>query len=159
MPCKIDQKNPPLKGEASDSEQGDVPQILPYSPFLKLPSRNLRNNMTPAEVLLWSKIRRKQILGIQFLRQKPVQKFVLDFYAKSIKLAIEIDGGQHYTMENELKDRNRDVCLAEIGICTLRFSNEEVLRELRGVLRKIKGVVLKLTSPCSLSLASPFKGG
>ena len=139
-------KNPPLKGVARDSGRGDVLQrnlIIPYNKALKPFARNLRQSMTQAEVLLWTKICRRQIQGIQFLRQKPIAKFILDFYAKSIRLAIEIDGGQHFETEHKNKDMNRDAYLATLGIHTLRFSNREVLTNLSGVLLKIEESILQ----------------
>ncbi len=154
-------KIPPLKGEASASSQGDVKEnrkIMPYSKALKPFSRQLRKEMTNAEILLWTKIRRKQIHGIQFLRQKPIEKFILDFYAKDIKLAIEIDGGQHFTTEHIQKDINRDTYLATLGIYTLRFTNLEVLKNCSGVLSKIEQTVLGLTSPRALRARPPSKG-
>ena len=71
--------------------------MQPYNKSLKLPSRNLRSNMTDAEQWLWQRLRRKQILGLQFYRQKPILNFIVDFYCSAAKLVIECDGGQHYT--------------------------------------------------------------
>ena len=72
--------------------------------------------MTDYELLLWRKIRRKQILNVQFLRQKPLGPFILDFYSKEPKIAIEVDGGHHFTDQNKMKDKNRDAYLSELGI-------------------------------------------
>ena len=55
--------------------------------------------MTDAEQLLWSRLRRKQILGLQFYRQKPLLNYIVDFYCPAVNLVIECDGGQHYTAE------------------------------------------------------------
>ena len=68
--------------------------MQPYNKYLKLPSRDLRNNMTDAEQLLWQRLRRKQILGLHFYRQKPILKFIVDFYRPSANLVIECDGRQ-----------------------------------------------------------------
>ena len=68
---------------------------LPRDRRLKEYSRNLRKNMTNAEVLLWSKIRRKSLDGYQFYRQKIIGSYIVDFYCHKAKLVIEVDGGQH----------------------------------------------------------------
>lgn len=67
--------------------------MLPYSKNLKEPSRTLRKEMTDAEQALWSRLRGKQILGVQFYRQKPIGPYIVDFYAPAAKLIIEVDGG------------------------------------------------------------------
>ncbi len=71
-------------------------QMLYYQPKNKKIARSLRSNQTDAEQLLWSRIRRKQIKNIQFCRQKPIENFIVDFYAPAAKLVIEIDGSQHF---------------------------------------------------------------
>ena len=73
--------------------------MQPYNKNLKQPSRDLRNNMTDAEQLLWQRLRRKQILGLQFYRQKPILNFIVDVDCPAANLVIECDGGQHYTAE------------------------------------------------------------
>ena len=127
--------------------------MQPYNKNLKQPSRDLRNNMTDAEQLLWQRIRRKKILGLQFYRQKPTLNFVVDFYCPSVSLVIECDGSQHYTAEGEEADRVRDGALAELGLTVLRFDNRQILTEIDGVVEKIYCVVeqrlelIKLESP------------
>lgn len=122
--------------------------MKPYNKNLKLPSRDLRNNMTDAEQLLWRKLRRKQILGLQFYRQKPILNFIVDFYCPAANLVIECDGGQHYTAEGLEADRARDQALAQLGLNVLRFDNRQILTEIDGVVEKIYCVVnLRLESP------------
>ena len=127
--------------------------MKPYNKNLKLPSRDLRNNMTDAEQLLWRKLRRKQILGLQFYRQKPILNFIVDFYCPAANLVIECDGGQHYTAEGLQADRARDQALAQLGLNMLRFDNRQILTEIDGVVEKIYCVVeqrlelIKLESP------------
>jgi Uncharacterized protein conserved in bacteria len=118
--------------------------IHTYSNHLKLQARTLRKNMTVAEQILWYKIRRRQICDIQFLRQKPIQCYILDFYAKVPNLAIEVDGAIHNTQQASLADSNREHVLRTLGIQVIRFSNEQVLNDLNTVLEKIKGQILKL---------------
>ena len=74
--------------------------IATYDIRLKQYSRDLRANCTEAEKLLWSHIRRKQILGVQFYRQKPIERFIVDFCASRPKIIIELDGSQHYEEEH-----------------------------------------------------------
>ena len=122
--------------------------MKPYNTNLKQPSRDLRNNMTDAEQLLWRKLRRKQILGLQFYRQKPILNFIVDFYCPAANLVIECDGGQHYTAEGLEADRARDQALAQLGLNVLRFDNRQILTEIDGVVEKIYCVVnLRLESP------------
>jgi len=119
-----------------------------YNKNLKQPSRDLRNNMTDAEQLLWQRLRRKQILGLQFYRQKPILNFIVDFYCPAANLVIECDGGQHYTAEGLEADRARDQALAQLGLNVLRFDNRQILTEIDGVVEKIYCVVnLRLESP------------
>ncbi len=112
-------------------------KILPYNPKLKNLARSLRKNMTDSEKLLWSKLRKKQILGIQFYRQKPIANFITDFYAPKAKLAIEIDGSQHLETNHRKKDEQRDRYLETLGILVLRFNSREVLKNIDGVVEKI----------------------
>lgn len=122
--------------------------MQPYNKNLKLPSRDLRNNMTDAEQLLWQRLRRKQILGLQFYRQKPILNFIVDFYCPAVNLIIECDGGQHYTVEGVEADQIRDHALSELGLLVLRFSNWQVLTETDAVVEQIYCVArLKLESP------------
>ena len=111
--------------------------MKPYNKNLKLPSHDLRNNMTDAEQLLWRKLRRKQILGLQFYRQKPILNFIVDFYCPAANLVIECDGGQHYTAEGLEADRARDQALAQLGLNVLRFDNRQILTEIDAMVEQI----------------------
>jgi len=111
--------------------------VIPYNKKFKHLARELRKNMTDAERLLWSKVRRKQLNSYQFYRQKNVGNYIVDFYCPSGKLIIELDGGQHYTEEGKKKDEIRDQYLDSLGFTVLRFSDREVLKNLEGVIEKI----------------------
>lgn len=111
--------------------------MLAYNNHLKKCSRQLRNNMTDAEVALWARIRGKQLKGYQFYRQKPVGNFIVDFYCPKVNLIIELDGGQHYSEEGKTKDECRDSYLKNLGLHILRFSDREVFEDIGGVLEKI----------------------
>jgi very-short-patch-repair endonuclease len=107
-------------------------------PQLKNRARNLRSNMTDAERKLWSELRRKKINNLQFYRQRPVGRYIVDFYCSKINLAIEIDGGQHYDGMVAMKDRERTKYLKEkFNLKILRFTNLEVLKNIDGVIIKI----------------------
>lgn len=122
--------------------------MQPYNKNLKQPSRDLRNNMTDAEKRLWSKLRAKQILGLQFYRQKPLLNFIVDFYCPVANLVIECDGGQHYTAEGLEADRMRDQALAQLGLIVLRFDNKQILAEIDGVVERIYSIAKhRLESP------------
>ena len=93
--------------------------------------------MTDAEKLLWSKIRRKQLKGYQFYRQKIIGNYIADFYCPKLKLVIEVDGGQHYSAEGQQNDRMRDAYMTGIGITVVRFSDRDVLKKFESVLEEI----------------------
>jgi very-short-patch-repair endonuclease len=104
---------------------------------LKQFARELRNNMTDAERRLWGMLRRKQLKGRQFYRQKIMGNYIVDFYCPASKLIVEIDGGQHFTEEGIRKDRMRDAYLNRLGFTVLRFTDKEVFEKSDGVLEKI----------------------
>jgi very-short-patch-repair endonuclease len=111
--------------------------MLVYNKSLKQISRTLRRNMTDAEMMLWSKLRGKQLKGSQFYRQKIIGDYIADFYCPKSKLVIEVDGGQHYSAEGREKDKKRDIYMTRVGISVLRFSDREVLENLDAVLENI----------------------
>ena len=108
-----------------------------YNPGLKRFSQELRKNMTDAERLVWSRLRRKQLKGLQVYRQRIIGNYIVDFYCPNAKLVIELDGGQHFTEEGLKKDAVRDIWINSQGFTVLRFSDEEVLSDLDGVIEKI----------------------
>ena len=89
--------------------------------------RQLRNNMTPAEVALWSMINKKQLNGERFLRQYSIGSYIVDFYCPKHKLAIELDGQVHYDSEEAIeRDARRTKFIESFGVKILRFENFEV---------------------------------
>ncbi len=111
--------------------------MLPFNKKLKPFARHLRSNMTDAEQLIWSKIRRKQIADSKFYRQKNIRQYIVDFYCPQGKLILEIDGGQHYEEKGAEKDRERDQYLKRLGFMVLRFSYIDVLKNIDGVIERI----------------------
>ena len=108
-----------------------------YNAGLKKYSQELRKNMTDAEKLLWSKLRRKQPKGQQVYRQRIIGNYIVDFYCPKAKLVVEIDGGQHYTEEGIKKDSLRDTYMKSHGLKVLRFSDAEVLKDIEAVVESI----------------------
>ncbi len=110
-------------------------KIIPYRPELKRLARHLRKNMTPAEKRLWKHLRRKQMYGYSFYRQRPIDQYIVDFYCPDLMLAIEVDGRSHDgRLEQDLERQRR---LEALGICVLRFSDQQVMRDLENVLRAL----------------------
>jgi len=109
---------------------------LPYNKNLKQRSRNLRNKSTLGEILLWKRLRGRQMRGIQFNRQKPLGKFIADFYCKPLNLVIEVDGSSHEGRQEY--DRDRDIELQKLGLTVLRFPDLDVRKNIRGVLKVIE---------------------
>ena len=111
-------------------------EIIPYNPKLKELARKLRNDSTFTEILLWNYLKKKQIRGFDFDRQKPIDNYIIDFYCKDLKLAIEIDGESHYG--KEYKDKIRDKRLNKFAITVLRFDDLDVRYKLEQVLQTIE---------------------
>ena len=112
--------------------------MLPYNRTLKPRARNLRRLMTDAERLLWLRLRRKQIGGVQFYRQKPIGNYIVDFYAPRAKIVIEVDGSQHHEPRAVEADIERDRFLSRLNLNILRFNNLQVLLETESVLDAIR---------------------
>jgi len=120
------------------------PDIIPYRPELVERARELRKKLTPAETLLWKYLKGKQINGFDFDRQKPIDYYIVDFYCKFLKLAIEVDGQSHdFKIEYDLKRQKR---LESFGIKVIRFTEKEVLNDLDNVLTEIEYWTQKLSS-------------
>lgn len=112
------------------------PKIVPYNPKLKAKAKELRKNMTLSEIILWNELKKKQIKGYDFDRQRPIDNFIVDFYCKDLMLAIEIDGESHVGKEEY--DTLRDERLRNFGIHVLHFDDLEVRQNLGGVIMKIE---------------------
>jgi very-short-patch-repair endonuclease len=99
--------------------------------------RELRQEATGAEQLLWRLLRNRQMMGYKFRRQHPVAGYVVDFYCHAAKLVIEVDGGQHASQEQAAYDRQRTETLQGEGLRVARFWNPEVLGETEAVMEAI----------------------
>lgn len=111
--------------------------MLRYCDKLKYNARQLRKNMTKCERVLWERLRRKQVLGVQFYRQRPIGRYIVDFFAPKARLVIEVDGSQHMTTHGAMKDKHRDEHLKHLGLLVLRFNDLEVIQETEGVMEMI----------------------
>jgi very-short-patch-repair endonuclease len=111
--------------------------MLWYRPDLKEKARQLRKHLTESEGVLWNRLRGKQLLGIQFFRQKPIGNYIVDFFSPKAKLVIEIDGSQHLNGNNVYRDRNRDKYMRNVGLDVLRFNSREVLKKTDSVVEVI----------------------
>lgn len=107
-----------------------------YNPKLKSLSRQLRNNSTLSEVLLWNQLKSRKVKGYQFSRQKPIDEYIVDFYCSKLKLIIEIDGESH--SEKAEVDLKRQQRLESIGLSVLRFYDLDVKKNIDGVVSVIE---------------------
>ena len=107
-----------------------------YNKLLKTNSQILRKNMTKEERRLWYDYLKNIPLTIN--RQKIYGNYILDFYCSKAKVAIELDGSQHYEKEGKEKDEIRDRCLAEQGILVLRYSNYDIDHNFEAVCQDIE---------------------
>ena len=126
-------------------------------------ARRLRRDSTNVEMRLWQKLRNRQ-LGVDFRRQHPAGSFVLDFYCPTLRLAVELDGGQHMEARHEARDQQRDRWLSERGVLVLRFWNFDITQNLKGVLEiialKVGELQAQKTTPTRRWRADlPLSGG
>lgn len=99
-------------------------------------AKELRNNATEVERLLWSHLRNSQLEGVKFRRQQPIEAYIVDFVSFEKRIVIELDGGQHSA--NVHYDIHRDNCLEANGFTVLRFWNNDVIESIAGVLEVIR---------------------
>ena len=113
-------------------------KVILYNPKLKQFARNLRNNSTKAEIILWLKLKNDQFYGYDFHRQKPLDNYIVDFYCSELSLAIEIDGYSHEFIEVHIKDIKKEKRLNELGVKILRFTDAQVLKDIENVIRALE---------------------
>ena len=111
--------------------------MLQYDQRLKTRARSLRTNPTDAELRLWHRLRKRQILGIRFYRQKPIGSYIVDFYVPAAKLILELDGSQHSQAGQGKYDVRRTAHLERQGLKVLRFDDRHVLLQTEAVLETI----------------------
>jgi very-short-patch-repair endonuclease len=110
--------------------QGADPKLFEYA-------REMRNDGTKAEAILWLRLKSRQVKGWKFRRQHPLSRFIADFYCHEKKLVVELDGSVHDSKEHQEMDKVRTGILNEMGIKVIRFRNEEVIENVEIVVAKI----------------------
>src|SRR5712691_6055973 len=108
---------------------------------LRSNARALRKNSTDAERILWSELRDHRLNGASFRRQVPIGSYIADFMCHTAKLAIELDGGQHFSDRGEQTDAARSAVIEAKGFQVLRFSNHDVMTNRAGVLETITAAI------------------
>ena len=99
--------------------------------------RRLRSNMTGPEAQLWSRLRARQLQGLKFRRQHGIGPYIVDFYCPEQSLVIEVDGDSHADANQILKDRQREKYLQSLGLHVIRYINDDILKNLDGVMEDL----------------------
>ncbi|MEH2074212.1 MAG: endonuclease domain-containing protein [Nostoc sp.] len=138
-PKSLNDSNTPssLAGRGLGGGVPGYPWQTPHELWKKLKplARQMRCEPTPAEKLLWHKLRDKQLLGFKFRRQQTIDRFIVDFYCNEARLVVEVDGEIHdYTQQ---EDAIRQEFLESLGLQVVRFKNEDVLERMEGMLQDI----------------------
>lgn len=131
----------------------------------KLLLKNAKNNrryMTPAESALWECLRSKN-LGVRFRRQHPVFGYIPDFVCLEKQLIVEVDGGYHFIGDQQVSDEERTRYLNQYGFEVIRFTNDEILNNIDGVINQIKDAIMskeniKSTTPADTPLLGRGRG-
>ena len=117
--------------------------IIPYTREARRYAKELRNNRTKTELIIWDLIKKKQ-LGVEFHRQVPMLHYVVDFYCHEIMLSIEIDGLYHSQIAQQFYDSERQNLLEQKGVSFLRFSNDQIQDNIKHVMLEISNKVNEL---------------
>jgi len=122
-------------------------------------AKQLRRAMTRAETLLWRYLKANRMDGVGIRRQTPIGNFIADFVCFSSKIIIEVDGESHDFEERQKADQRRDAFFAAEGFQVLRFTNEQVMTSLEGVVEVIRQAASGGARGLPPSLTLPHKGG
>jgi len=109
-------------------------------------ARSLRRTLTPAELVLWTRIRGRQLGGFKFARQEPIDRYYVDFVCRERRLIVELDGGQH---SERPEDKQRDTELCTLGYRVIRIWNNDVIENLDGVLQTLLSELEKSPLTCA----------
>ena len=132
---------------------------MPHTPvdgIQRAHAKQLRRTMTRAETLLWRHLKAHRLAALAFRRQSPMGTYIADFVAHACKLVVEIDGESHDFDERIRHDARRDQWFASRGYRVLRFTNDDVMKNLEGVVLAISQAAEQAAPP---SLTLPRKGG
>ena len=124
----------------------EYPMYFGAKPDIFKLAKELRKLESEAEKILWSQLNRNQLLGLQFRRQHPINRFIADFYCPKIKLVIEVDGSIHDIPEYQAHDIGRSEVLNDFSITVIRFTNEQILNEIDSTIKQIEITAKKLQS-------------
>ena len=129
------------------------------SPRQRSRAKQLRQTMTRAETLLWRYLKADRIDGLGFRRQAPIRNYIADFVCMSAKIVVELDGESYDFEERQNADQNRDAFFVSEGFQVLRFTNEQVMSNLEGVVETIRRTAADRLRGLPLSPTLPHKGG
>ena len=121
-------------------------------------ARAMRAEPTDAERKLWNLLRFKALGGYRFRRQRPVAGYILDFYCPAVRLAVELDGGQHSDGDRVTYDQIRSARLNELGVRVLRFWDDEILKHPEAVADEILRELERRSPPPQPSPGVPGEG-
>ena len=110
-------------------------------------ARELRKNMTLAEIILWSRLRSRKIDGYKFRRQQPILDYIVDFYCDELKLIIEADGEIHSLSDKSETDVKRNKLFKINGYHILHLTNSEIQSDINSAITKIKSFIDTILSP------------
>ncbi len=151
-----EQQGPPEQPLSGEQEREHQPSPQQGSHSLsrlreraRVRARALRGAATDAELLLWSKLRNRQLAGLKFRRQRPIGRYFADFVSVEIGLVVELDGGQHADPSAVTYDTQREEAMRALGFTTLRFWDNEVLAQTDAVLERILATAQTLTPTLS----------
>ncbi len=122
-------------------------KFLYNNKVLKDRRKELRNNSTETEKILWDNLKHSKLGGLKFVRQYSAGPYILDFYCPKLRLAIELDGRQHGEIEAVLYDKDREDYLNTVHIETIRFWNKEIINDIKGSLNRILIQAMKMANP------------
>jgi very-short-patch-repair endonuclease len=132
----------------------NVSMFYDAKPIIFERAKAMRENMTQAEKAVWELLKSKNMLGLRFKPQHPINIFIADFYCHLLKLVIEIDGGIHKSVDQREYDISREAELEHWGIKVIRFTNEEVENNIN----KIQNEIERICSERRSELQSPLQG-
>jgi very-short-patch-repair endonuclease len=157
---------PPERGRSASEARrvGVTASRFNRTVFKTIFARRLRRYSTDVEAKLWRKLRSAQVDGASFRRQHPAGPYILDFYSPTLRLAIELDGGQHGDGPHERRDQVRDRWLEKRGVTVMRFWNSDITQNFAGVLDSIAAKIAELRAaemtptPALARRPPPFRG-
>jgi len=141
--------------ERTMSISDKVSMFYGAKPHIFEKAKSLRRDMTDSELKLWEELKAKKILELRFRAQHPINIFIADFYCHPVKLVIEVDGGIHKSRDQKEYDIGRTEELNALGIEVIRFTNEDIEKDINYVIKEIERVCFKRQSEL---LQSPLQG-